>query len=58
MRLKFGVCIPMGIIWRMCQFPPQQLAVFWLYVFKMVVCILVYVLHTPYPVITDNPIPT
>ena len=26
MRLKFGVCIPMGVIWRMCQFLPQQLS--------------------------------
>ena len=51
MRLKFGVCIPMGLIWRMCQFLPQQLSVFWAYVHisaLLVVCTMTNVLHTPY----------
>ena len=44
MGLKFGVCIPMRVIWRMCQFLPQQLSVFRVYVglFKPIVGCLYY----------------
>ena len=31
-----------GEIWRMCQFLPQQLSVFWMYVFKRIVGCLYY----------------
>ena len=42
MCLKFGVSIPMGVIWRMCQFLPQQLSEFWAYVFQRIVGCLYY----------------
>ena len=61
MRLKFGVCILMGVIWFMCQFLPQQLSEFWAYVFQRIAGCLYYGVYMCYiRLITDNPtcIPT
>ena len=32
----------MVVIWRISLFPPQQLSVFWAYVFKCIICCLYY----------------